>query len=235
MLGRRDADGRRTSTARPRPRASAAPSAGARQAPRESRRADVARLPAGRADGARRRAGRCALASVSISALAAMKDRGNDAATSARRASRTTAPGRHSAAGVDPRQVLAQQPFVGRQHRQAADADAGAMRHRHAGDGDVFHLPEMGELVVAAAGRPRIAVRLHGKARHHQAAHQPVERRALAAVAHTGRIAEPGVEIVLHHGEGAGIERLLAQRIGQDPVGAGHEPCPPGRHSPSRP
>ena len=34
---------------------------------------------------------------------------------------------------------------------------------------------------------------------------------------------QPGREIVLHHGEGAGIERLLAQRVGQDPVGAGHQ------------
>ena len=74
-----------------------------------------------------------ALASVSVAALAAMKGSGKDAAISAFSAAfdgaRDGQPRR-----VDRGQVLVQQPFVDRDHRHAADADAGAVRHRLAVD-----------------------------------------------------------------------------------------------------
>ncbi len=85
-----------------------------------------------------------------------------------------------------------------------------------------LHFPEMGELVIAAAGRSRIAMRLHGKTRHDQSTHQPVERPGIA-VPETGRIAKPGQEIVLHHRKGGWIQCFLAEGVGHDPVGAGHQ------------
>jgi hypothetical protein len=80
----------------------------------------------------------------------------------------------------------------------------------------------MRELVIAAAGRPRIAVRLHGEPCHDQPTHQAIERGTVTTP-HSGRIAEPGGEIVLHHAERAWIEGLDAERVGDDPVGAGYQ------------
>ncbi len=62
------------------------------------------------------------------------------------------------------------------------------VRHRHAADRDLFHLPQMRELVVAAAGRSRVAVRLHGEPRHDQARASGRRGRRVSRAPHAGRL-----------------------------------------------
>ena len=98
---------------------------------------------------------------------------------------------------------LRQQPFVEREHRDAADADAGAVRGRLAVDREAFHFPQMRELVVAAAGRARVAVGLHREAaRPAGPCSSRAERLGLARGKPLGR-AQPAAQVVLHERERA--------------------------------
>ena len=115
------------------------------------------------------------------------------------------------------RHVLCDEPFIQREHRDRADTDARAVRDRLAVDTKTLHLPDMGNLMIAAAGGPRIAVGLHCEAGDQQAVDEAAQRlgapRADALVP-----GEPPLDVVLHQRERGTIDRILAERVQSAPA-----------------
>ncbi len=86
--------------------------------------------------------------------------------------------------------VPIEQPCIGGEHRDGPDADTGAVRRSHAIELQPLHFPQMRELVLAAAGRPRIPVRLNGEPGHEQSRHESRDRARLPP-RHRAGIGEP--------------------------------------------
>src|SRR5437762_8015260 len=112
--------------------------------------------------------------------------------------------------------VLRQEPFIQCEHRDGADANTRAMCCGLAGYGQMIHLPDMRELVFAAARRTRVPMRLHREARNQQAVDQSSQRFDVTSCDAVGS-REPYFDIVLHQCECRLVEWFLADGIGQYP------------------